>query len=134
MAELKANPEKSGTGLVIEAKLEKGKGPVATILVKDGHVSIGDYIVAGAMKGKVKSLTNDKGERVETITPGLPVEVLGLEGVPSAGDRFDVVADERTAEEVVGVRKQQALAEVSTKKMTLEDMFAKVCASSIFKI
>ena len=126
VAELKANPEKSGSGIVIESKLEKGKGPVATILVKDGHVSIGDYIVAGSMKGKVKSLTNDKGERVETITPGLPVEVLGLEGVPSAGDKFDVVKDERTAEEVVDIRKKQALAETSNKKITLEDMFAKV--------
>ena len=126
VAELKANPERSGTGLVIESKLEKGKGAVATILVKDGHVNVGDYIVAGAMKGKVKSLTNDKGERVNTITPGLPVEVLGLEGVPAAGDRFDVVKDERTAEEVVGVRKQQILAETTTKKITLEDMFAKV--------
>jgi translation initiation factor IF-2 len=126
VAELKANPEKSGTGLVIEAKLEKGKGAVATILVKDGHVNIGDYIVAGQMKGKVKSLTNDKGERVETITPGLPVEVLGLEGVPGSGDRFDVVADEKTAEEVVNVRKQQALDSVVAKKITLEDMFSKV--------
>lgn len=131
VAELKANPEKSGSGLVIEAKLEKGKGPVATILVKDGHVSIGDYIVAGAMKGKVKSLTNDKGERVSTITPGLPVEILGLEGVPAAGDRFDVVKDEKTAEEVVAVRKQQALSETSAKKITLEDMFAKVTQGDI---
>lgn len=131
VAELKANPEKSGSGIVIESKLEKGKGPVATILVKDGHVSIGDYIVAGAMKGKVKSLTNDKGERVTTITPGLPVEILGLEGVPSAGDRFDVVKDEKTAEEVVGVRKQQALDSVSGKKITLEDMFAKVTQGDV---
>ncbi|MBY0555240.1 translation initiation factor IF-2 [bacterium] len=126
VAELKANPEKSGTGLVIEAKLEKGRGAVATILVKDGHVNIGDYIVAGSMKGKVKSLTNDKGERVQTVTPGLPVEVLGLEGVPAAGDRFDVVVDEKTAEEVVGVRKAQTLAENSGKKISLEDMFNKV--------
>lgn len=126
VAELKANPEKSGTGLVIEAKLEKGRGAVATILVKDGHVSIGDYIVAGSMKGKVKSLTNDKGERVESVTPGLPVEVLGLEGVPAAGDRFDVVVDEKTAEEVVGIRKAQTLAENSGKKISLEDMFNKV--------
>ncbi|MEQ1721863.1 MAG: translation initiation factor IF-2 [Pseudobdellovibrio sp.] len=126
VAELKANPEKSGTGIVIESKLEKGRGAVATILVKDGHVSIGDYIVAGSMKGKVKSLTNDKGERVETVTPGLPVEVLGLEGVPAAGDRFDVVVDERTAEEVVGVRRAQTLADSSSKRVSLDDMFAKI--------
>ena len=126
VAELKANPEKSGTGLVIESKLEKGKGAVATILVKDGHINIGDYVVAGTMKGKVKSLTNDKGERVKVITPGLPVEILGLEGVPAAGDRFDVVKDEKTAEEVVAVRKHQLLAGTVTKKITLENMFAKL--------
>jgi translation initiation factor IF-2 len=131
VAEYKANPEKSGSGLVIEAKLEKGKGAVATILVKDGHVAIGDYIVAGSMKGKVKSLTNDKGERVEKVTPGLPVEVLGLDGVPAAGDRFDVVLDEKTAEEVVGIRKAQTLAENSGKKISLEDMFAKVTQGDI---
>lgn len=131
VAELKANPEKSGTGLVIEAKLEKGKGAVATILVKDGHINIGDYIVAGAMKGKVKSLTNDRGERVDIVTPGLPVEVLGLEGVPAAGDRFDVVKDEKTAEEVVTIRKQQAQAESGTKKISLEDMFSKVTQGDI---
>lgn len=131
VAELKANPEKSGTGLVIEAKLEKGKGAVATVLIKDGHVNIGDYVVAGSMKGKVKSLTNDRGERVQTVTPGLPVEILGLEGVPAAGDRFDVVKDERTAEEVVGVRKTAALGDQTQKKMTLEDMFSKVTQGDI---
>jgi translation initiation factor IF-2 len=131
VAELKSNPEKSGTGLVIEAKLEKGKGAVATILVKDGHISVGDYIVAGIMKGKVKSLMNDRGERVEKVTPGLPVEVLGLEGVPAAGDRFDVVLDERTAEEVVQIRKQKAASESQTKKITLEDMFSKVTQGDI---
>lgn len=131
VAELKANPKKSGAGLVIEAKLEKGRGAVATILVKDGHVSVGDYIVAGSVTGKIKSLTNDKGERVETITPGLPVEVLGLSGVPAAGDRFDVVVDEKTAEEVAGIRRAKAQAEMSNKKMSLEDMFAKITQGDI---
>lgn len=132
VAELKANPNRSGTGIVVEAKLEKGKGPVATILVKDGSVKIGQYIVAGAMKGRVKSLMNDKGERVELVTPGLPVEVLGLEGVPAAGDRFDVVVDEKTAEEVVEVRKQKLRADnETTKKVSLEDLFSKVTQGDI---
>src|SRR5690349_7260399 len=100
MGELKANPKRSGTGLVIEAKMEKGKGPVATLLVKDGTVEVGQYIVAGTMKGRVRSLTNDKGQRVESVGPGLPVEVLGLDGVPAAGDKFDIVKDEKTAEEM----------------------------------
>ena len=132
VAELRANPERSGTGLVIEAKLEKGKGPVATILVKDGHVKVGQYIVAGTMKGKVKSLINDRGERIDRVTPGLPAEVLGLEGVPGAGDRFDVVKDEKTAEEVVGVRKDKIRAESEvSKKISLEDIFAKVTQGEV---
>ena len=132
VAELTANPERSGTGIVIEAKLEKGKGPVATILVKDGSIAIGQFIVAGAMKGRVKSLMNDKGERVEKIGPGLPVEVLGLEGVPGAGDRFDVVIDEKTAEQVVDTRKQHAVdAAGAGKKITLEDMFSKFTQGDI---
>ncbi len=132
VAELKANPERSGTGIVIEAKLEKGKGPVATILVKDGHVRVGQYIVAGSMKGKVKSLINDKGEKIERVTPGLPAEVLGLEGVPSAGDRFDVVLDEKTAEEVVTIRKDLALvAATVVKKVSLEDLFANVTRGDV---
>ncbi|WP_409477572.1 translation initiation factor IF-2 [Pseudobdellovibrio sp. HCB154] len=132
VAELKANPERSGTGLVIEAKLEKGKGPVATILVKDGHVKVGQYIVAGPMKGRVKSLTNDKGERVDRVNPGMPVEVLGLEGVPGAGDRFDVVKDEKTAEEVVQIRKDIILKEKEvSKKVSLEDLFSKVTQGEV---
>ncbi len=132
VAELKANPERSGTGIVIEAKLEKGKGPVATILVKDGHVKVGQYIVAGTLKGKVKSLVNDKGEKIERVTPGLPAEVLGLEGVPGAGDRFDIVADEKTAEEVVQIRKTAALAAIGQqKKVTLEELFAKVTQGDV---
>ncbi len=132
VAELKANPKRSGAGIVIEAKLEKGKGPVATILVKDGHVKIGQYIVAGSMKGRVKSLTNDKGERILEVTPGLPAEVLGLEGVPSAGDRFDVVQDEKTAEQVVSIRKLATLkSKEGQKKVSLEDLFAKVTQGEV---
>lgn len=132
VAELKANPERSGTGLVIEAKLEKGRGPVATILVKDGHVTVGSHIVAGSMKGRVKSLTNDKGERVDRVNPGMPVEVLGLEGVPGAGDRFDVVKDERTAEEVVQIRRDAIQKEKEIqKKVSLEDLFSKVTQGEV---
>ncbi|MDG0817472.1 translation initiation factor IF-2 [Bdellovibrio svalbardensis] len=128
VAELKANPKRSGTGLVIEAKMEKGKGPVATLLVKDGTVEVGQYIVAGTMKGRVRSLTNDKGERVQSVGPGLPAEVLGLDAVPAAGDKFDVVKDEKTAEEMSSLRKEQALkaASTPTAKMSLDEIFSKV--------
>ncbi|WP_295903884.1 translation initiation factor IF-2 [uncultured Bdellovibrio sp.] len=128
VGELKANPKRSGTGLVIEAKMEKGKGPVATLLVKDGTVEVGQYIVAGTMKGRVRSLMNDKGERIQSVGPGLPAEVLGLDGVPAAGDQFDIVKDERTAEEMSTLRKNKALAAASTpaQKLSLDEIFAKV--------
>ncbi|KYG64918.1 translation initiation factor IF-2 [Bdellovibrio bacteriovorus] len=133
VAELKANPKRSGTGLVIEAKMEKGKGPVATLLVKDGTVEVGQYIVAGHMKGRVRSLTNDKGERVQSVGPGLPVEVLGLEAVPAAGDKFDIVKDEATAVEVSTLRKEQAEKSSATPnaKMSLEDIFSKVKSGDV---
>lgn len=133
VAELKANPKRSGTGIVIEAKMEKGKGPVATLLVKDGTVSVGQYIVAGTMKGRVRSLVNDKGERIESVGPGLPAEVLGLEAVPAAGDKFDIVKDEDTANKVSGLRKEQAEKAAATPaaKMSLEDIFAKVKSGDV---
>jgi translation initiation factor IF-2 len=133
LQDLKANPERSGTGLVIEAKMEKGKGNVATLLVKDGTVKVGQHIVAGTIKGRVRSLTNDKGERVDSVGPGIPVEVLGLEGTPSAGDRFDIVKDEETAVEVSEMRAEQAKkAEVvPASKMSLEDIFAKATRGDV---
>ena len=133
VAELKANPKRSGTGIVIEAKMEKGKGPVATLLVKDGTVEVGQYIVAGNMKGRVRSLVNDKGERIESVGPGFPAEVLGLEAVPAAGDKFDIVKDEATADKVSTLRKEQAeqAAAAPAAKMSLEDIFAKVKAGDV---
>ena len=99
VAELKANPDRPGNGTVIESRLEKGRGNVATLLVQDGTVKIGQHIVAGLVVGRVKSLTNDRGEKVQEALPGMPVEVLGLDGTPLAGDKFDVVRDEKIAEE-----------------------------------
>ena len=126
--ELKANPKRSGTGIVIESKLEKGKGTVATLLVKDGTVKVGQYIVAGTKRGKIKSLTNDKGERLQEVGPGFPAEVLGLSDTPAAGDRFDIVKDEATAEKVAEVRAEQEAkaANNPSSKMSLEDIFSKV--------
>jgi len=131
--DLKANPERSGTGLVIEAKMEKGKGNVATILVKDGTVKVGQHIVAGFLKGRVRSLTNDRGERVQEAGPGEPVEVLGIEGTPAAGDRFDIVANEDTATEVSELRREQAKKAEFTpaSKMSLEDIFSKVTRGDV---
>jgi translation initiation factor IF-2 len=95
VAELKANPKRSGTGTVIESRLEKGRGNMATILVQDGTIEVGQHIVAGAVVGKIKSLMNDRGERVTSAGPSMPVEVLGLDGIPQAGDKFDIVKDEK---------------------------------------
>ncbi len=127
VSELKAHPDKPGTGAVIEARLEKGRGNVATILVQDGTVKVGQHIVAGTVSGRVKSLMNDKGERVQEAGPGMPVEVLGLQGTPSAGDQFDTVTDEKVAEEVVRIRREQAAkANAPSGKISLEEIFSKV--------
>ncbi len=125
--ELKANPKRSGTGLVIESKMEKGRGPVATLLVKDGTIEVGQYLVAGTTKGRVKSLTNDRGEKVDKVLPGYPVEVLGLDDVPASGDRWDIVKDEKAAEEVAANRREQFLATQTQmgQKKTLEEIFSK---------
>jgi translation initiation factor IF-2 len=127
VAELKANPTLPGTGAVVESRLEKGRGNVATLLVRDGTVKLGQQIVAGTVTGRVRSLTNDRGEKVTEAGPGTPVEVLGLSGTPLAGDRFDIVADEKVAEDVIRVRKQQADKSNSPAgKISLEEIFAKV--------
>ncbi len=125
--ELKANPLRSGTGIVIEAKIEKGRGTVATVLIKDGTVKVGQYVAAGSIKGRVKSLTNDRGERIQEAGPGEPIEVLGLDSTPMAGDRFDVVKDEATALEVSQLRANlEKQKNTVTTKLSLEEMFAKV--------
>jgi translation initiation factor IF-2 len=125
--ELRANPKRSGTGAVIEARLEKGRGPVATILIQDGTVKVGDLIVAGTSFGRVRSLMNDKGERVESAGPSVPVEILGLNETAAAGDRFDIVKDDKTLERAVELRRAvKAKAEQSSSKMSIEDLFSKV--------
>ena len=126
--ELKANPKRSGTGVVIESRVEKGRGTVVTLLVQDGTIEIGQDIVAGFMTGRVRGLTNDKGERVKSAGPGTPVEMIGLSGAPSAGDRFDIVKDEKTAEQVSQIRKEQ-IEKINTNphsKMSLDELFSKV--------
>ena len=132
VGELKANPKRSAKGTVIESRLEKGRGPVATLLVQDGTIEIGQQIVAGTMNGRVKSLTNDRGERVQSAGPGMPVEILGLDGVPSAGDKFDVVKDDRAAEQIVAIRQEEAdKAKRPSGKISLEEIFAKVTQGDV---
>jgi translation initiation factor IF-2 len=125
--DLRSNPERLAAGVVIEAKLEKGRGPVATVLVQEGTLRVGDALVTGIHHGKVRAMMNERGELVDDVGPGYPVEVLGLSGVPTAGDEFDVVQDEKAAKEVAVHRAERARQkELSgSKKATLEDLFAK---------
>jgi translation initiation factor IF-2 len=125
--ELKANPETLAAGRVIEAKLEKGRGPVATVLVEEGTLRVGDALVTGIHHGRVRAMMNERGEQVDDVGPGYPVEVLGLSGVPVAGDEFNAVEDEKSAKEVAEHRAQKARQKELgiSRKATLEDLFAK---------
>jgi translation initiation factor IF-2 len=126
--ELKANPGRPAKGSVVEAKLEKGRGPVATVIVDEGTLRVGDPLVTGTHHGKVRAMVNDRGEKVEEVLPGFPVEVLGLSGVPTAGDDFWVVEDETAAKEVAEHRalKDREKDLAKSAKVRLEDLFAKV--------
>lgn len=126
--ELKANPKRSGTGIVIESRMEKGRGSVATILVQDGTVKVGDLIVAGTVSGRVRSLMNDRGETIREVGPGFPAEMMGLPETPQAGDRFDIVKDESAAERLSEQRiaEKKKASETPSSKMTLDQLFSKV--------
>ena len=126
--ELKANPNRLAKGTVVEAKLDKGRGPVATILVQNGTLKTGDVIIAGASVGRVRVMTNDKGQIVNEAGPSVPVEITGLAEVPSAGDTFNAVEDEKLARELVEQRKFKAKEEVFAQyqKVTLDNLFAQI--------
>jgi len=124
--ELTANPDKPANGVIIEAKLDKGRGPVATVLIQEGTLRPGDALVTGSHYGKIRVVTNERGERLEAVTPGQPAEILGLSGVPTAGDDFNVVDDEKTAKEIAEHRelKQRQVDLSKSAKSTLQDLFA----------
>lgn len=123
--ELAADASKRANGYVVEAVLDKGRGPVATVLVSDGTLKVGDFIVSGTTYGKVRALIDDKGQRVKEAGPSMPVEIMGLSGVPDAGDRFYVVKDEKAAKEVVSHRetRQRESAAAKERKPSLENLF-----------
>lgn len=132
--ELKANPNRKARGLVIEAELDKGKGPVATVLVQKGTLRIGDNIAAGACFGKVRAMMDDKGRRVKEATPSTPVEILGLNGVPNAGEVFVVSASEKEArsfaETFISEGKNKLL-EDTKAKLSLDDLFSQIKAGNV---
>ncbi|MBQ8882998.1 MAG: translation initiation factor IF-2, partial [Oscillospiraceae bacterium] len=131
--ELKANPDRLAKGTVIEARLDKGRGPIATLLVQKGTLHTGDIIIAGTAVGRVRVMTNDKGKPVKTAGPSVPVENTGLADVPSAGDTFDAVKDERLARELVEQRKHELKEEQfkSVKKVTLDNLFSHIAEGEI---
>ena len=126
--ELKANPNRRAKGTVIEARLDKNRGPIATLLVQNGTLNQGDIVIAGTAVGRVRVMTNDKGRTVKTAGPSVPVEITGLAEVPAPGDEFNAVTDERMARELVEQRKQQAkdAAANAMQKVTLDNLFAKM--------
>jgi translation initiation factor IF-2 len=130
--ELKANPKRSATGTVIESRMEKGRGSVASVLVKDGTLEVGQILVAGTVVGRVRSMMNDQGKQVKSVGPGYPVEVLGLPTPPLAGDRFDVAKDDETAQKLAEARvAERKVEETPASKLTLDQLFAKVKAGDV---
>ena len=126
--ELKANPNRRAGGTVIEARLDKGRGPVATLLVQRGTLHIGDIIVAGTTVGRIRAMTNENGRKMKEAGPSVPVEITGLAEAPSAGDTFDAVSDERLARELVEQRKHSAKEEMwgAAQKVTLDNLFSQM--------
>ena len=129
MSELKANPKRSASGTVLEAKLDKGRGPVATILVQDGTLNIGDTLIAGTIVGKVRALIDDRGRQLKHAGPATPVEVLGLGGLPSPGDAFQALADATKARQIALFRQTQAKEKAlggKGSRLTLESLQAQI--------
>ena len=133
VGELKANPNRAASGAVIEARLDKGRGPIATLLVQNGTLHQGDIIIAGTAVGRVRMMTNDKGQKLTSAGPSVPVEITGLGEVPGAGANFNAVADERLARELVEQRKaeEKAKANEPISKVSLEDLFSQIQAGEM---
>ena len=133
--ELKANPKRRARGIVIEAQLDKGRGPVATVLVQKGTLNVGDHIAVGTAYGKVRAMLDHKGERVKQATPSTPVEILGLNGVPSAGEIFVATEHDKEAKQIaqayVDQGKDKLLEETKAKKLSLDGLFSQIQAGNV---
>ena len=127
MMELKASAARKAKGTVVEAKLDKGRGPVATLLVQNGTLHVGDSILVGTTYGKIRAMFDDKGKKIKTAGPSIPVEILGLSEVPSAGDRFTVIRDEKTARQMADSRKDKIKdQQFSSHRVSLEDLYSQI--------
>ena len=134
MKELKANPDKRARGAIIEAQLDKGRGPVATVLVQDGTLNVGDPIVAGSAYGRIRAMMDDKGRRVKKAGPSTPVEILGLSEVPSAGESFYVAENEKQARQVaesVIAKNRTELLKNTPNKVSLDDLFSQIQSGDV---
>jgi translation initiation factor IF-2 len=126
MMELKASPARKAKGTVVEAKLDKGRGPVATLLVQNGTLHVGDSILVGTTYGKIRAMFDDKGKKIKSAGPSIPVEILGLSEVPSAGDRFTVIRDEKTARQMADARKDKIKDQQVSHRVSLEDLYSQI--------
>jgi translation initiation factor IF-2 len=133
MQDLKSNPARPGMGTVIEAKLDRGRGPVATVLVRNGTLAVGDFFICGAVFGKVRAMLNDRGTQIRKAEPATPVEVLGLDSLPEAGDDFQVVTDTAKAKQIVNFRdqKQKEAALAKSSRLTLEQLHKQMQAGDV---
>ena len=130
---LKANPLRTATGTILEAKLDKGRGPVATVLVQNGTLNIGDSFIVGAVTGKVRAMYDYRGVQVKSVGPSVPVEVLGLEAVPHAGDLFQVLTDVSKVKQIGSLRqlKQRESQLAKSSRLTLEHLHERMKAGAI---
>ena len=133
MLQLRANPNRLGRGVIIEAKLDKARGPLATVLLQNGTLHVGDSIIAGLASGKVRALINDKGERVSEAGPSMPVEIMGFDDVPSAGDEMIAVGDDHLSRQVADERREKIKAsrEATMAKMSMENLFSSIEAGKV---
>ncbi len=133
LQELKANPNRPAKGTVIEARVDKGRGPVATVLIQNGTLNVGDHVIAGTATGRVRAMVNDKGRRVKTAGPSTPVEILGLGEAPAGGDTLIVIQDEKLAREVAMQRKQEQQEERFNRvvKVNLDNLFSQIDAGNM---
>ena len=131
--QLTANPNRMGRGVIIEAKLDKARGPLATVLLQNGTLHVGDSIIAGMASGRVRALINDKGERVESAGPSMPVEIMGFDDVPSAGDEMIAVSDDHLSRQVADERREKLKAsrEATMAKMSMENLFSTIEAGKV---
>ena len=128
ISDLKANPNRKAKGTVIEAKLDKSRGPVSSILVQNGSLEIGDFIIVGTTSGRIRAMQDDKGRKIKKALPSTPVEIIGLSDVPQAGDIFQVVEDEKLAKQISSERSAQKREEVinARSRISLDDLFNQI--------